>query len=98
MALSIHDVVDKMDARYDRAKAIDPRTIKAFQEDAYLKILYKRRMDCLSAAVPIVVQLSSTEFKAAYSDNFNEVMATIQKEINLRQEQIMTARSAASID
>lgn len=98
MALSIHDVVDKMDARYDRAKAIGPRTIKAFQEDAYLKILYKRRMDCLSAAVPIVAQLSSTEFKATYSDNFNRVIKTIEKEINLRQGQIRAARSAATMD
>lgn len=98
MGISIRDIVDKADARYDRAKAIDPRTIKAFQKDAYLKILYKRRMDCLSAVVPIVVQLSSTEFKATYSDNFNRVIKTIEKEINLRQGQIRAARSAASID
>lgn len=98
MGISIHDIADKADAQHDRAKAIAPETIKAFQEDAYLKVLYKRRMDCLSAAVPVVVQLSSTEFKAAYSDNFNRVMATIQEEINLRQEQITAARSSASID
>ena len=69
---------------------LSPVVVEALQNDTHLKELYKRLGEVHSKAFPIVVQVSPTEFKASYSDEFNEVIAKIHQEINFRQEQILS--------
>lgn len=62
---------------------------EALQSDAQLKELYKQLSEIQSKAFPIVVQVSPTEFKASYSDEFNKLIEKVLKEIDSRQEQIL---------
>lgn len=62
---------------------------EALQSDAQLKELYKQLLEIQSKALPIVVQVSPTEFKASYSDEFNKLIEKVLKEIDSRQEQIL---------
>ncbi len=69
---------------------LSPVVVEALQDDKHLKELYKRLGEIHSKAFPIVVQVSPTEFKASYGDDFNELIAKIHQEINFRQEQIVS--------
>ena len=69
--------------------ALSPVVVEALQNDTHLKELYKRLGE-VHSKFPIVVQVSPTEFKASYSDEFNELIAKIHQEINFRQEQILS--------
>ena len=64
--------------------------VEALQNDKHLKELYKRLGEIHSTAFPIVVQVSSTEFKASYGNDFNELIAKIHQEIKFRQVQIVS--------
>lgn len=69
---------------------LSPVVVEALQSDKHLVELYKRLNELHSKAIPKVIQVSPTEFKAAYGDEFNELVAKIHQEINFRQEQIMS--------
>ena len=64
--------------------------VEALQNDKHLVELYKRLNELYSKAIPQVIQVSPTEFKAKYPDVFNELVSQIQSEINHRQEQIIS--------
>ncbi len=69
---------------------LSPVVVEVLQNDTHLKELYKRLGEVHSKAFPIVVQVSPTEFKTSYSDEFNELIAKIHQQINFRQEQILS--------
>lgn len=71
-------------------RVLSPVVVYALQNDTHLKELYKRLEEIHSKAFPIVIQVSPTEFKVSYSDDFNELIANIHQEINFRQEQIVS--------
>lgn len=69
---------------------LSPVVVKALQNDKHLVELHKRLNELYSKAIPQVIQVSPTEFKAKYPDVFNELVSRIQSEINHRQEQIIS--------
>lgn len=71
-------------------RVLSPVVVYTLQNDTHLKELYKRLEEIHSKAFPIVIQVSPTEFKVSYSDDFNELIANIHQEINFRQEQIVS--------
>ena len=69
---------------------LSPVVVEALQNDKHLVELYKRLNELYSKAIPQVIQVSQTEFRANYPDVFNELVSRIQTEINHRQEQIIS--------
>jgi len=69
---------------------LKPVVVETLQNDEHLKELYKKLGEIHSTAFPIVVQVSPTEFKASYSDEFNKIVVMIHQEINFRQKQILS--------
>ncbi len=61
-----------------------------FQNDKYLKLLYKDLNDLHLKAIPIIIKVSPTEMKAIYDDKTNEAISRYHKVINFRQEQILS--------
>lgn len=64
--------------------------VAALQNDKRLIDLHKQLNELHSKAMPKIIQVSPTEVKATYGDEFNELIATIHQEINFRQEQIVS--------
>ena len=69
---------------------LSPVVVEALQNDKHLVELYKRLNELYSKAIPQVIQVSPTKFRANYPDVFNELVSRIQTEINHRQEQIIS--------
>ena len=69
---------------------LSPVVVETIQNDKHLVELYKRLNELYSTETPQVIQVSTTEFRANYSDVFNELVSRIQSEINHRQEQIIS--------
>lgn len=62
----------------------------ALQNDDALKALFKKRGELFSIPIlPKVIQVSPTEFKCAYDDEYNKICAQIEEQINIRKEQIL---------
>lgn len=69
---------------------LSPVVVNALQNDARLKELYKRINELYSKAIPKVIEVSPTEFKVTYGDEFNKLVTNFQQEINFRQDQIVS--------
>lgn len=69
---------------------LSPVVVEALQNDKHLVELYKRVNELYSKAIPQVIRVSPTEFRANYPDVFNELVSRIQTEINHRHEQIIS--------
>jgi acetylornithine/succinyldiaminopimelate/putrescine aminotransferase len=71
-------------------RVLSPVVVEALQNDEHLKALYSKLNELHSKAIPKVIQVSEREFKATYGDEFNELVAKFHREINFRQEQIVS--------
>jgi hypothetical protein len=71
-------------------RVISPVIVEALKKDEHLNALYTKLNELYSKAIPKVIQVSEREFKASYSDEFDELVAKIQQEIDFRCEQIVS--------
>ncbi len=69
---------------------LSPKIVQAIQNDKQLIELYKKLRELQSKAIPTVIQVSKTEFKATFGDDYNETVAKFQEMITFRIEQILS--------
>lgn len=69
---------------------LSPIVIEALQTDPHLNQLYEKLLELHKNAIPKVIQVSPTECKATYGDEFNELVAKIYLQIKFRQVQIIS--------
>ena len=74
---------------YDRM--LSPVVLEAIQNDAQIKALNQRMNDLYKYSTPKYVIQTSGEINAVNSKQFDEVVAKIVEQIELRQQQIMSA-------
>ena len=74
---------------YDRM--LSPVVLEAIQNDAQIKALNQRMNDLYKYSTPKYVMQTNGEVNAVNSKEFDEAIAKIIEQIELRQQQIMSA-------
>jgi len=74
---------------YDRR--LSPVVLEVIQNDAQIKALNQKMEDLYRHSTPKYVMQTNGELKAFNSEEFDEAVAKIVEQINLRQQQIMAA-------
>lgn len=74
---------------YDRR--LSPVVLEVIQNDAQIKALNQKMEDLHRHSTPKYVMQTNGELKAFNSEEFDEAVAKIVEQINLRQQQIMAA-------
>lgn len=74
---------------YDRM--LSPVVLEAILNDAQLKALYQRIKDLCRYSTPKYVMQTNGEINAVNSKEFDEAVAKIVEQIELRQQQIISA-------
>jgi hypothetical protein len=74
---------------YDRL--LSPVVLEAIQNDAQIKALNQRMSDLYKYSTPKYVMQTNGEVNAVNSKEFDEAVAKIVEQIELRQHQIMSA-------
>ena len=74
---------------YDRM--LSPVVLDAFQNDAQIKALNQRMNDLYKYSTPKYVIQTNGEINAVNTKEFDEAIAKIVEQIELRQQQIMSA-------
>ena len=74
---------------YDRM--LSPVVLEAIQNDAQIKALNKRMNDLYKYSTPKYVMQTNGEINAVNSKEFDEAVAKIVEQIELRQQQILSA-------
>ena len=75
-----------------------PIIANAIQNDTHLKELYNRLSQIYAKALPVIIEVSPTEFKASYSEEVNKLIDEINKRIITRQEQILSFYNTKQIE
>lgn len=73
-----------------KSKVLTTEIVDALQNDKLLKELYKKLSDIQSKSIPVIIQVSPTEYKTSYNDEVTELINQIHREINFRQDQILS--------
>ena len=76
---------------YDRM--LSPVVLDAIQNDAQIKSLNQRMNDLYKYSTPKYVMQTNGEINAVNSKEFDEAVANIVEQIELRQQQIMSAHN-----
>lgn len=75
---------------------LSPVVLELIQNDAQIKVLNQRMNDLYRCSTPKYVMQTNGEIKAFNSKEFDEAIAKIVEQIELRQQQIMSATIGGS--
>lgn len=87
----VHIQYERNDMTLDRGRMLSPIVLDAILSDAQIKALYQRMTDLCRYSTPKYVMQTNGEVNAVNSKEFDEAVAKIVEQIELRQQKIMSA-------
>ena len=82
---------DNMNSAINHTAMLSPVVLEAIQNDAQIKALNQRINDLYKYSTPKYVMQTNGEINAVNSKEFDEAVAKIVEQIELRQQQIISA-------